>query len=122
MAGYRFCRPSDFSTRTDWTARVRFSYAHVAAAPGGGDMFVQLFVPGYTRADLDERRTGKAMVRGTFAPDGHPTSVQVSSSSGDAILDRKSLDAMASIQLVFRPGTKLTRPLVFEQPFIYEIR
>jgi len=122
FAGYRFCRPVAYRVSTQWSARMRFRYVKVGAVFGGGEMYRQLFLPAYTRDDVLEQRAGRVVVRGIFEQDGRPTTLQVMTSSGDPVLDRKSLEAMASDQIVFRPGTMLTRPLFFAQPYVYEIR
>lgn len=122
MAGYRFCPPVGYSTRTEWFASMLFVYQRVGAEFGGGEMYIQQFVPAYSRAEVSEGRAGTVKVRGTFGQNGRPITVGVASSSGDGVLDNKSLEAMASYQLSFRPGSILTRPVVFEQPYTYEIR
>ncbi len=122
LADYRFCAPQAFSSETRWRAVMRFRRGAVGRAAGGGAMIVQMFVPAYTRADVVEKRTGTVRVTGTFAADGRATAVRLASSSGDAVLDRKSLEAMASWQLVFAPGTTPTRPIVYQQPYTYAIR
>ncbi len=119
---YRFCRPTSGASELKWTARMRFTPAPVSAQIGGGRMIMQFFLPAYQRSDIAVRRTGANVVRGTFGPDGHPLGVRLVTSSGDVILDRKSLEAMASVQLVFGPGTSPTGPLKYEQPYKYEIR
>ena len=119
---YRFCRPVELSTEKDWSARMRFTSSPVAAGAGGGQMVVQMFLPAYSREDVSNGRKGTNRVVGTFGQDGRPTRVRLTASSGDAMLDHKSLEAIASYQLVFRPGTVLTHPLNFEQPYSYEIR
>lgn len=119
---YRFCPPTPGATELKWTARMRFTPAPVSARIGGGRMIMQFFLPAYQRSDIAVRRTGANLVRGTFAPDGHPLNVRLVTSSDDVILDRKSLEAMASVQLVFGPGTSPTGPLQYEQPYKYEIR
>ena len=119
---HRFCRPVDLSTQTDWLARFRFFAAPVPEKVGSGEMIIQLFLPAYSRADVSAGRGGTNRVQGTFGQDGRPMSVRLSATSGDDVLDRKSLEAMASYQLVFRPGTVLTKPVTFEQPYTYEIR
>ena len=119
---YRFCQPVEYSTQTDWAARLRFSTSVIADGAGGGRMIIQLFLPAYTREDLSAGRRGTNRIVGTFGQDGRPTRLRLSLSSGDPVLDRKSLEAMASWQLVYRPGTVLRRPVTYEQPYIYEIR
>jgi TonB family protein len=122
VSRYRFCRPVDFATNEEWRAQMRFLHQALDRGTGAGEMFVQLFVPAYSRDEVREQRTGTVLVRGFFAQDGRPSSVKIVSSSGDPVLDQKTLEAMAVTQLVFRPGTVLTRPLMFEQPYKYEIR
>ncbi len=119
---YRFCRPVEFSTQTDWRARMRFTPAPIDEKTASGQMIVQLFLPAYTREEVSAGRKGTNKVVGTFGQDGHPTSVRLAASSGDAVLDHKSLEAIASYQLVFHPGTVLKHPLTYEQPYSYEIR
>ena len=119
---YRFCRPVEFSTQADWSARMRFTPAPIDEKTSSGQMIVQLFLPAYTREEVSAGRKGTNRVVGTFGQDGHPASVRLTASSGDAVLDHKSLEAIASYQLVFRPGTVLKRPLTYEQPYSYEIR
>jgi TonB family protein len=118
---YRFCAPAGLPSNAQWTARMRFTSSPIADRFGGGQMVVQLFLPAYTRDDVSSHRSGTNRVRGVFGPDGRPTTVRLTTTSGDAVLDHKSLEAMASYQLVFRPGTVLTHPLTFEQPYTYEI-
>jgi len=122
FAGYRFCEPQAFSPATRWTASMRFRHVLVTRTDRASDMFVQLFVPAYTSDEVRANRTGTVRVAGTFAKDGRPSTLRLVASSGDAVLDQKSLAAMASWQLVFRPGTEPRRPLVFEQRYTYVIR
>lgn len=118
---YRFCLPANFSTRTAWRASMHFTRAKVGEA-AGGVMFVQQFVPFYSRKDLDEDREGTVKVRGTFGQDGRAIDVAVIKTSGDKVLEAKTLNSMATNQLIFREGVVLEKPLVFEQPFTYRIR
>ena len=122
FAGYRFCAPVAYSSQTRWVAALRFRPVVSARATRDSDMFVQMLVPAYTGEDLREHRTGTVRVAGTFAEDGRPRRLRLVASSGDAALDRKSLDAMATWQLVFRPGTEPKHPIVFEQPYTYAIQ
>ncbi len=115
---YRFCPPTAYSTVTTWSARMRFRYARV----GNGAMYVQLFLPSYTRAEVRDGRRGTVVVRASFEPDGHPATLRVATSSGDPVLDQKSIEAMASYQLAFKPGTVLSRPVEYEQRYVYDIR
>ena len=118
---YRFCLPANFSTRTPWRASLMFSRAKVADA-AGGVMFVQQFVPFYTSKDLNDDRQGNVKVRGTFGQDGRAIDVAVIETSGDQVLEAKTLNSMATNQLIFREGVVVDKPLVFEQPFKFQIR
>ena len=120
LAGYRFCLPQDAAPDSHWRARMRFAYRRLGVQYGNTEMYVQQFEPSYTKAELLEGRAGTVQVRGTFAADGHATSVDVVQSSGDAALDAKSLEAMAEYLLVFRDPKAVTRPVVFVQPYKFQ--
>lgn len=123
FAGYRFCAPVAYSTATRWTAQMRFRPLLASKETGEAEGFVQMFIPAYTRDEVREGHTGTVRVAGTFGDDGRVTAVRLVATSGDAVLDRKSLDAIASWQIAFRPGSApRAHPLVLDQPFKYEIR
>ena len=118
---YRFCLPANFSTRTGWRASMQFTRAKVDEAYGGV-MFVQQFIPFYSRKDMDDDREGTVKVQGTFGPDGRAIDVAVLETSGDKVLEAKTLVSMATNQLILRDGVVLQKPLVFVQPYTYRIR
>ena len=121
FAGYRFCAPAAYSPATRWTAVLRFRPVFASHESGDTRMFVQMFIPAYTRDDLHAGRVGANRVKATFTDEGRPSRLLLVTSSGDAVLDMKSLQAMASWQLVFRPGVEPKRPITFEQPYSYAI-
>lgn len=122
LGGYRFCLPENALPGTAYVGRMHFAHSRLGAIYGNAEMYVQQFVPSYTRAEVAGRHVGTVEVRGTFAPDGRPTSVEVVHSSGDPALDAKSLEAMAQWLLVFRDGSAVTRPVVYTQPYVYRIQ
>ena len=113
------CRPAA-SPGARWRANLRFDYKQVTSP--GVEMYAQIFVPSYTRDDLTERRAGRVRVRATFGAEGRPTSVDVVASSGDTVLDAKTVSALASYQLVFRNGVTPRLPFTIEQPYTYQLQ
>ena len=122
FARYRFCLPESFSTQTDWLAHVRFVYRHLALKTGEGEMFIQMFAPTYSRDDLSERRAGTTRIAARYGADGRPTAVRITATSGDRVLDDKTVDSVTTNQLVFHDASTLKFPLTFEMPFNYVIR
>jgi TonB family protein len=116
---YRFCPRGDFSTTVNWTAQLLFSPIAREAEPQGIAVYVQSFVPNYVGLERFGHHSGRNVVRGVYGADGRPRSVEIVTSSGDRVLDDKSLDAMASAQLVFRNGATPTAPIHLERPFVY---
>ena len=122
LGAYRFCLPENAPAGNAYVGRMRFSYGRLGPNNGATEMYAQQFVPGYTSADLAVRRAGNVRVRGTFGRDGHPTAVEIVDSSGDAALDAKSLESMAQWLLVFHDAAAVTGPVVYVQPYRYQLR
>lgn len=122
FARYRFCLPADFSTQTDWRAHVRFVYRHLDLKSGDSEMFIQMFAPTYSRDDVFERRSGTTRIAAKYGADGRPAAVRITATSGDRVLDDKTVDSVTTNQLVFHDASTLKFPLTFEMPFNYVIR
>lgn len=118
---YRFCLPAEFSPKTDWRATLRFAHVALQGVREGQEIYLQVFIPSYTRADAAAKRAGNSVVVGSFGADGRPTSVRITESSGDEALDAKSLDSMRSMQMTYRHGEAMRFPLSFAQPFEYKL-
>jgi len=115
IARSRFCTPAGY----DRWARNRVTLRLVPfSAP---QAYVQSFEPFYALRDYLDRRSGRAVGFAVFDAAGAPRDARVTESSGDAVLDAKSLGGLQSLRLITPDGAPPDRTLRLEHSFSYQL-
>lgn len=115
FARYRYCNVGDYAADAHWGANLLFSPG--PKMDGVDGIYIQSFVPSYVGYERFGHHSGIVTVRGVYGTDGRATKVEVVASSGDRVIDDKTLDAMATAHLIFRNGVTPSKPINLERPF-----
>jgi hypothetical protein len=114
----RYCRPVNFSTDSSWAANLLFSPGPQLKGVDG--VYIQSFVSSFVGFEKFGHHSGAVVVRAVYGTDGRPRKVEIVTGSGDKVIDDKSLDMMASAQLLFQNGVAPQNPIVVIRPINFQ--